>query len=87
MLISLVTRHQTFLLIREVTLVGSQFAVVVLALIMRERLGLTPGDFTRIAGYTTQVGVAFIGSASMLDAIMSHTRAYHVYQQGRRSRP
>ena len=83
-LISLVTRHQSFLLIREVALVGSQFAVVVLALSMRDRINLTPGDFTRIVGYTTQVGVAFINTAAVLDAIMSHTRAYHVFEQGRR---
>jgi hypothetical protein len=44
-------------------------------------LGLTPGDFTRIIGYTTQVAAAFITTASTLDAIVSYSRAYHIYAQ------
>jgi hypothetical protein len=83
-LISLVTKHQVSLLVREAALAGCQFTVIFLALALRERIGLTPGDFTRIAGYTTQVGVAFINTASFLDAIMSHSRAYHVFDQARR---
>jgi hypothetical protein len=83
-LIALVTRHQSFLLVREIALVGSQFVVVGLALALRDRVELTPGDFTRIVGYTAQVGVAFINTASFLDAIISYTRAYHVFEQGRR---
>jgi hypothetical protein len=48
---------------------------------MRVRVGLTPGDFTQIVGYTAQVAAAFIGAASVLDAIVSSSRAYHVYTQ------
>ena len=80
-LINLVLTHQSSLYAREVALVGSQFLVVFLALGLRERLNLTPGDFTRIIGYTTQVAVALIGAASVLDAVISHSRAYHVYAQ------
>lgn len=80
-LINLVFKHQFSLYAREVALVGSQFLVVFLALGLRERQNLTPGDFTRIIGYTTQVAAAFIGSASTLDAIISYSRAYHVYAQ------
>jgi hypothetical protein len=83
-LVSLVSKHQVSLLVREGALVGCQFTVIFLALALRERIGLTPGDFTRIVGYTTQVGVAFINTASFLDAIMSHSRAYHVFDQARR---
>ena len=46
---------------------------------MRERLQMTPGDFTKIVGYTTQVAAAFISAAACLDAIVSYTRAYHIY--------
>jgi len=59
--------------------VGSQFLVVFLALGMREKIALTPGDFTKIVGYTAQVAAAFIGAASVVDSIISHVRAYHVY--------
>lgn len=76
-LISLVSRSQSFLYAREVALVGSQFLVVFLALSLRAQINLTPGDFTRIVGYTTQVAAAFISTASVLDAIISYTRAYH----------
>lgn len=77
--ITLVARHQITLLVRQAALVGSQFAVVFLALYLRSRIGLTPGDFTMIVGYTTQVAAAFIEAAACLDAIVSHSRAYHVY--------
>jgi hypothetical protein len=80
-LIALIARSQSFLYVREAALVGSQFLVVFLALGMRERLGLTPGDFTRIIGYTAQVAVAFINSVSFVDNIVSYSRAYHVYRQ------
>ena len=80
-LIALVTKHQTSLFVRQAALVGSQFLVVLLALAWRQRLGLTPGDFTKIVGYTTQVAAAFIETASCLDAIVSYSRAYHVYAQ------
>jgi ABC-type multidrug transport system fused ATPase/permease subunit len=77
--ISLLARSQSFIYIREAALVGSQFLVVFLALSMRERLQMTAGDFTKIMGYTTQVAAAFISAASCLDAIVSYTRAYHIY--------
>jgi hypothetical protein len=53
---------------------------------MRDRLGLTPGDFTRIAGYTTQVATAFIATASTLDAIISYSRAYHAFTEAHATR-
>ena len=80
-LISLIIRSQGFLYLRQAALVGSQFLVVFLALAMRQRIGLTPGDFTRIVGYTAQVAAAFISAAATLDAIISYTRAYHVFAQ------
>jgi len=52
---------------------------VFLALSMRQRLDMTAGDFTRIVGYTTQVAAAFINAVACLDAIVSYTRAYHIY--------
>ena len=58
---------------------GSQFLVVFMALFMRQRLNMTAGDFTKIVGYTTQVAAAFINAAACLDAIVSYTRAYHIY--------
>jgi hypothetical protein len=78
-MISLVNRGQLFTYLREAALVGSQFLIVFLALGMRERIGLTPGDFTKIVGYTAQVAAAFITTATVLDAIVSYCRAYHVY--------
>ncbi|MHB1295611.1 MAG: ABC transporter ATP-binding protein [Anaerolineae bacterium] len=78
-LFALLCKSQSFLYVREVALVASQFLVVLLALGMRERIGLTPGDLTKIVGYTAQVGVAFITTASCLDSIISYCRAYHVY--------
>jgi hypothetical protein len=77
--ISLLARSQSFLYVREATLVGSQFLVVFMALGMRTQLQMTPGDFTKIVGYTTQVAAAFISAAACLDAIVSYTRAYHIY--------
>jgi ABC-type multidrug transport system fused ATPase/permease subunit len=77
--ISLLARSQSFLYVREAALVGSQFLVVFLALSMRQRLAMTAGDFTRIVGYTAQVAAAFINAAACLDAIVSYTRAYHIY--------
>lgn len=81
----LVARNQIFLYIREATLVGGQFLVVFLALGLRERLGLTPGDFTQVVGYTGQVAVAFLNAVSFVDNIFSYSRAYHVYYQEHRS--
>ena len=78
-LVALTIKGQIYLYIREATLVGSQFLVVFLALAMRAELSMTPGDFTRIIGYTAQVAAAFIGAASVMDAIISYSRAYHVY--------
>ncbi len=78
-LFALVARHQTSLFVRQAALVGSQFVVVFLALYLRERINLTPGDFTKIVGYTTQVAAAFIETAACLDAIVSYSRAYHIY--------
>jgi ABC-type multidrug transport system fused ATPase/permease subunit len=77
--ISLLTRSQSFLYVREVSLVGSQFLVIFLALALREQLHMTAGDFTKIVGYTAQVAGAFINAAASLDAIVSYTRAYHIY--------
>jgi ABC-type multidrug transport system fused ATPase/permease subunit len=77
--ISLLTRSQSFLYIREASLIGSQFLVILLALSMRQRLNMTAGDFTKIVGYTAQVAAAFISAASCMDAIVSYTRAYHIY--------
>ena len=77
--ISLLTRGQAFLYVREAALVGSQFLVVFLALSMRTRLNMTAGDFTKIVGYTAQVAAAFISAAACLDAIVSYSRAYHIY--------
>ncbi len=78
-ILALQIRSQSFITIRELSLIGSQMLVVLLALGMRTRAGLTPGDFTRIIGYTTQVAAAFISAASVLDAMVSSSRAYHVY--------
>jgi len=78
-LIALLCKSQIFLYLRQAILIGSQFLVVFLALSMRDRLKLTPGDFTKIVGYTAQVAAAFLGAASVVDAIISYTRAYHVY--------
>lgn len=82
-LFHLLARSQITLLLREAALVGSQFLVVLLALGMRERLHITAGDFTRIVGYTAQVSVAFINTAACLDAVISYSRAWHVYAEAR----
>jgi ABC-type multidrug transport system fused ATPase/permease subunit len=82
-LIALLNKHQFFLYLRQAVLIGSQFMVVFIALAMRAQLHLTPGDFTRIIGYTAQVAAAFIEAAACLDAIISYSRAYHVYAQAR----
>jgi hypothetical protein len=78
-LIALVAKGQSFLYVREAALIGSQFLVVFLALSMRQQIGITAGDFTKIVGYTAQVAAAFISAASCLDSIISNSRAYHVY--------
>jgi len=80
-LISLVCRSQTFLYARQAFLVGSQFLVVAVALMMRNQIGLTQGDFTQIIGYTTQVGAAFLNAVAFVDNIVSYSRAYHVHRQ------
>ena len=77
--IALLARSQAFLYVREAALVGSQFLVVFVALSMRTRLNMTAGDFTKIVGYTAQVAAAFISAAACLDAIVSYSRAYHIY--------
>ena len=79
--VALLAKSQTFLYLREAVLVGSQFLVVFLALSMRQRLGMTAGDFSKIVGYTAQVAAAFISAAACLDAIVSYSRAYHIYAQ------
>lgn len=78
-LFTLLARSQVANLARTVVLTGSQFAVVFLALAMRHDLGLTPGDFTTIVGYTGQVAAAVLGAASVYDTIVDLTRAYTVY--------
>jgi len=85
--LSLIYKHQSSLYIREAALVGSQFIVIAIALAMREQIGITPGDFTRIIGYTTQVAASFITTASCLDAIVSHSRAYTVYARAAATPP
>ena len=82
--VALVTKSQIYIYIREAALVGSQFVVVFMALGLREQIGLTPGDFTKIVGYTAQVAAAFITTATVLDAIVSYSRAYYVYAQDHR---
>jgi len=77
--ISLLNRGQAFLYVREAALVGSQFLVIFMALSMRARLNMTAGDFTKVVGYTAQVAAAFINAAACLDAIVSYSRAYHIY--------
>jgi len=81
LLFEMVWKGQWYLYIREACLVGSQFLVVFVALAMRQQLGLTPGDFTRIIGYTAQVAAAFVSAVSCLDAIVSYARAYRVYAE------
>ena len=75
----LVAKGQFFTYLREAALVASQFLVVFMALALRTTISITPGDFARIIGYTTQVAAAFVGAVASLDAIVSYTRAYHVY--------
>ena len=85
-LIALVNKSQLSLYIRQAVLVGSQFLVVFLALFLKDKLQMTPGDFTKIIGYTTQVAAAFLDAASCLDSIISFSRAYHIFARahGRR---
>jgi hypothetical protein len=54
-LVSLVNKHQFSLFVRQAALVGSQFLVVFLALFLQDKLHMTPGDYAKIIGYTTQV--------------------------------
>ncbi|MHB9034088.1 MAG: hypothetical protein ACYC6L_13700, partial [Anaerolineae bacterium] len=77
-LFALLCQSQTSLLIRGIVLIGSQFLVVFLALAIREQINLTPGDFTRIFGYTAQVAGSFLEAAACLDAVISFSRTYHV---------
>jgi len=77
--ISLLAKSQIFLYVREAALVGSQFVVVFMALALRRRMNITPGDFTRIFGYTAQTAAAFINAAACLDAVISFSRAYHIF--------
>ena len=83
-LFTIVARSQLSLYVREIGLLASQFLVVGLAISMRKSLGLTAGDFTRVIGYTAQVSVAFINAAACLDAVVSYSRAWHVYDEARR---
>jgi ABC-type multidrug transport system fused ATPase/permease subunit len=78
-LISLVNKHQFSLFVRQAALVGSQFLVVFLALFLQDKLHMTPGDYAKIIGYTTQVAATFLEAAACLDAIISYSRAYHVF--------
>jgi hypothetical protein len=83
-LYTVVARSQLSLYAREVALLASQFLVVALAISMREELHMTAGDFTRIIGYTAQVSAAFINAVACLDAVISYSRAWHVYDEARR---
>lgn len=78
-LIELIAKHQMYLYFRQAALIGSQFLIVFLALAIREQANITPGAFSKIIGYTTQVAAAFVLAAAQLDAIISYSRAYHVY--------
>ncbi len=78
-ILSLAYRSQLFLYLRQATLVGSQFLVVFLALGIKDKIGLTLGDFTMIVGYTGQVAVALISAVSVVDTMLSYSRAYHVF--------
>jgi hypothetical protein len=82
-LFALVARSQLSLYAREAALVGSQFLVVVIALAKRESLHMTAGDFARVIGYTAQVSAAFLNAAACLDAVVSYSRAWHVYDEAR----
>lgn len=77
--LSLAYRGELFLYLRQATLVGSQFLVVFLALGIKDKIGLTPGDFTMIVGYTGQVAIALISAVSVVDRMLSYSRAYHVF--------
>jgi len=81
----LMARSQIFLYAREAALIGGQFLIVFLALGLRERIGLTPGDFTQVVGYTGQVAAAFLTAVSVVDNIYSYISAYHVYRQEHKS--
>ena len=81
-MMSLLIKSQSYLYIRQSALIVSQFAAVFLALAIRDRVGITAGDFAKIIGYTTQVAAAFITAAAQLDSIISYSRAYHVYAMG-----
>lgn len=85
-LISLVNKHQFSLFVRQAALVGSQFLVVFLALFLQDKLHMTPGDYAKIIGYTTQVAATFLEAAACLDAIISYSRAYHVFAKAHRAR-
>ena len=61
-----------------------KFIVVFIAMAIREQIGITPGDFSKIIGYTTQVAAAFITAAAQMDNIISYSRAYHVYAMANR---
>lgn len=78
-MMELLTKRQIYLYWRQAALVGSQFLVVFLALGLRERINITPGDFTKIVGYTTQVSTAYINAILFLDNILSYSRAYYIY--------
>jgi len=75
----LLVKGQFYTYAREAALIGSQFTVVFIALAMRAKLGLTPGDFAKIVGYTGQVAATFITAAAVVDAMVSYSRAYHIY--------
>jgi len=80
-LFALLAKSQIATFLRTTVLTGSQFVVVFIALAMRQQLGLTPGDFTTIVGYTSQVATATLGAASVIDTIIDLSRAYTVYVQ------
>lgn len=77
--VELLSRHQWYLYLRFAALIAGQFLVVFLALSQRAQIGLTAGDMARIIGYTSQVAGVFLEAAACLDAIISFSRAYHVY--------
>lgn len=83
-MMSLLKKSQNYLFLRQGVLIISQFVVVFIALGIRERVGITPGDFSKIIGYTTQVAAAFITAAAQMDNIISYSRAYHVYAMANR---
>jgi len=79
----LTAKSQLFLYARETMLVASQALIILLMLKMRDSIGLTPGDFTKITMYMFQVAMAFINAVSFMDSVISCSRAYRMFENGK----